>query len=212
MNCVKCISAFGVLLVLILLVGCPNPAENVTPAEVTDAQESSAPLDRVSDATKSFVINEGSKIEFTGSKVTGSHVGGFKVFTGSFSVADGQLVPAAQTIEIDMKSTWSDNEKLTGHLTGPDFFSVEEYPTSTFAITAVEPADSGSTVTGNLTLHGVTKSISFPADIQITDEEVTLKAEFSIKRFDFDIKYPGRADDLIRDEVVIRLNVTANAG
>lgn len=163
-------------------------------------------------AGKSYVIDKNSKIEFTGSKITGSHDGGFKVFEGSFSVVDGQLVPDGQTIQIDMKSIWSDSEKLTGHLMNEDFFAVEEFPTSSFAITAVEPADSGFTVTGNLTLHGVTKSISFPADIEVTDEEVELKAVFSIKRFDFDIKYPGGADDLIRDEVVIRLDVTASAG
>ncbi len=200
------------LLFLISFVGCSNPADSVAPADVSDAQESPAATDGTTDAAKSFVINKDSKIEFTGSKITGSHSGGFKDFEGSFSAVDGQLVPAGQTIQIDMTSTWSDNEKLTGHLTNEDFFAVEEFPTSTFAITAVEPADSGSTVTGNLTLRGVTKSISFPADIQVTDEVVTMKAEFYIKRFDFDIKYPGRADDLIRDEVVIRLDVTASAG
>jgi polyisoprenoid-binding protein YceI len=200
------------LLTLILFVGCSNPADDVAPADVSDAKESPAATDGSSDAAKSYVISEESKIDFTGSKITGSHDGGFKAFEGSFSVVDGQLVPAGQTIQIDMTSTWSDSDKLTGHLLNEDFFAVEEFPTSTFTITAVEPADSGSTVTGNLTLRGVTKSISFPAEIQVSDEQVTLKAEFYIKRFDFDIKYPGRADDLIRDEVVIRLDVTANAG
>ena len=200
------------LLILISFPGCSNPADNVAPADVSDAKESDAVTDGAREGAKSYVIDKGSKIEFTGSKVTGSHDGGFKVFEGGFSVVDGQLVPGGQTIQIDMKSTWSDNDKLTGHLMNEDFFAVEEFPTSSFAITAVEPADSGSTVTGNLTLHGVTKSISFPADIEVTDEEVTLKTEFSIKRFDFDIKYPGRADDLIRDDVVIRLDVKASAG
>jgi polyisoprenoid-binding protein YceI len=127
------------------------------------------------------------------------------------AVRDGQRVPSGQTIEIDMSSTWSDSDKLTEHLKGADFFSVEEFPTSTFVITKVQQGDSGWTVTGNLSLHGVTKSISFPADVRITEEQVTLMAEFYIRRFDFDIQYPGRADDLIRDEVVIRLDVSATA-
>lgn len=67
----------------------------------------------------------------------------------------------------------------------------------------------GYDVTGNLTLHGETKSITFPADIQISDDQVKVAAEFFIKRFDFGIQYPGRANDLIRDEVVIRLDITA---
>ena len=67
-------------------------------------------------------------------------------------------------------------------------------------------------MTGNLTLHGVTKSISFNPEVSITDSEVTLKAEFDIMRFDFGIVYKGQADNLIRDEVVIKLDVKATAG
>ena len=212
MNCCKWISTCCRLIVLVSFVGCANPADNVTPAVVSDAKGLPAATDGASDGAKAYVISKDSKIEFTGSKVTGSHFGGFKSFEGRFSVVDGKLVPAGQTIQIDMKSIWSNNEKLTGHLMSPDFFAVEEFPTSTFAVTAAEPAESGFTVTGNLSLHGVTKSISFPADVQITDTKVTLKAEFFIMRFDFDVKYPGKADDLIRDEVVIRLDITANAG
>jgi polyisoprenoid-binding protein YceI len=203
----------GSLLFAVALASCSNPADNVTPATVREPAKTPAPAGLNSNAqtAKTYTILDDSKIEFTGSKVTGSHDGGFKSFQGQFAVADGKLVPAEQTLEIDMTSTWSDSDKLTGHLKSPDFFSVEEFPASMFTITAVDPSETGATVTGNLTLHGVTKSISFPAEVLVTEDQVTLKAEFFIKRFDFDIKYPGKADDLIRDEVVIRLDVTATA-
>jgi polyisoprenoid-binding protein YceI len=64
-------------------------------------------------------------------------------------------------------------------------------------------------LTGNLALHGVTNSISFPAQVQISDAAVTLTAEFAINRKDFNITYPGKPDDLIRDNVVLKLNVNA---
>jgi polyisoprenoid-binding protein YceI len=67
-------------------------------------------------------------------------------------------------------------------------------------------------VTGNLDLHGVTKSISFPADVEVSDEEVTLKAEFAINRRDFNINFAGMPNDLIRDNVVLRLDVKATPG
>jgi len=207
--------SFFSFLPALALAGCPNPADNVAPATVTEPAETLSPAgpDGTAQTGKIYTIGEESKFEFTGSKVTGSHDGGFKSFQGQFAVADGKLVPGEQTVEIDMQSIWSDNDKLTGHLKSEDFFSVEEFPASTFAITEVEQNrnDSGAIVTGNLTLHGVTKNISFPAEVEVTDDQVTLKAEFFIKRFDFGIKYPGKADDLIRDEVVIRLDVTANA-
>ena len=69
----------------------------------------------------------------------------------------------------------------------------------------------GPELTGNLTLHGVTKSISFKPEVSISDNEVTLKAEFDIMRFDFGIVYRGKVDDLIRDEVVIKLDIKATS-
>jgi polyisoprenoid-binding protein YceI len=91
----------------------------------------------------------------------------------------------------------------------PDFFDVETYPTTTFNSTSIESATEGFTITGNLELHGVTKSISFPASIGVGEGQVTAEAEFFIKRNDFGIVYPGKPDDLIRDEVVIKLSLVA---
>ena len=85
----------------------------------------------------------------------------------------------------------------------------ETYPTAEFSSTAIVAADDGFMVTGNLNLHGVTRSITFPARIEVGADQVTATAEFSIMRFDFDIVYPGKPDDLIRDEVVVKLNVVA---
>jgi polyisoprenoid-binding protein YceI len=79
-------------------------------------------------------------------------------------------------------------------------------------VTGLEPTNSQQLVTGNLDLHGVTKSISFPADIQVSNDEVTVKAEFAINRRDFGINYRGQANDLIRDNVVIKLDLKATPG
>ncbi|HAB16177.1 MAG TPA: hypothetical protein DCE44_06985, partial [Verrucomicrobiales bacterium] len=66
--------------------------------------------------------------------------------------------------------------------------------------------------TGNLNLHGVTKSISFPATVQLAPDAVTLKAEFAINRRDFNINFPGMPNDLIRDNVVLNLDIKATPG
>ena len=112
-------------------------------------------------------------------------------------------------MSFDTTSLWSDNDKLTGHLKSPDFFDVEKFPTATFTSTSIVAAADGFTVTGNLDLHGMQKSITFPAQIEAGAETVTAKAEFSIMRFDFGIVYPGMPDDLIRDEVVVTFDVVA---
>ena len=64
-------------------------------------------------------------------------------------------------------------------------------------------------VTGSLTLHGVTKTLSFPADITVGAEQVDVKAEFALNRKDFGIVYPGKPDDLIADNVLLTLDVHA---
>ncbi len=190
-----------------LISGCSDPSDKVhktAGGEPQKAAESSA-------AGKEFVIRAESTIGFTGSKVTGNHDGGFKKFAGKISVAGGKITGSPE-IKIDMNSTWSDNERLTGHLKSPDFFDTAKFPTATFTVTSIEPEGGKQKVIGNLDLHGVTKSISFPADIQVTDEAVTVKAEFAINRKDFNINYPGRPNDLIRDNVVLKLDLKATPG
>jgi len=115
-------------------------------------------------------------------------------------------------IVIQTASLWADNDRLTGHLKSPDFFNVQQFPTATFVSTSVSQQATNSTITGNLTLHGITKQISFPASIVVAADSVEVKAQFYINRLDFGMKYAGKADDLIRKEVVIKLNMKAAPG
>lgn len=192
---------------LTLVVGCSDPADNVSQATVGSAADTSA---NAVPTGKAYVISSDSKIGFVGSKVTGSHDGGFNEFSGNILIADGAIAPGSK-VTIDMDSLWSDNDRLTGHLKNADFFEVETYPESVFEVTSSESTADGVMLTGNLTLHGVTKSIQIPATVAVDDSTVKLNSEFSINRFDFGIAYKGAADDLIRDRVVIKLDVTANA-
>lgn len=188
------------------LFSCENPADKTSDAAVKDKVEKTT---ATATGTK-YVFTPESTIGFVGSKVTGSHNGGFKTFTGYFTVKDGKPVGNDHKVVIDMASTWADAEKLTGHLKSADFFDVEKFQQSTFDVTELKAGDNGAyTVAGNFTLHGVTKNISFPATVTQGTDTVTIKAEFDIKRKDFGIVYPGKAEDLIRDEVVIKLDLTA---
>ena len=119
--------------------------------------------------------------------------------------------PANSSVEFTIQATSIDtaNKNRDEHLRSPDFFDVAKHPTAVFETTSISGSGDKSTVTGNLTLHGITKQISFPAKIAVKDDSVTVAAEFSINRFDFQMKYPGKADDLIRDNVVLRLDVKA---
>lgn len=156
-----------------------------------------------------LTFTDNSMITFEGSKVTGSHSGGFVDFVGTVSMPDGTFESAQITIDIDMASLFSDNNVLTDTLKGERFFEVEKHPSSKFVSTGIEKTNGGYTITGNLEMHGVTKGISFPAEVTIEDGVLTSVSEFSIDRFQWGIEDEGMQDDLIRKEVVIRFEIEA---
>ena len=211
----KTVKALSLVLPLSIIIGCDNPANNVPKASVsadTNIQESGIVAASTSN-DKVFAIGPGNgKIEFIGSKVTGSHKGGFTNFTGELRVADGNLIPGGNKIVIETASIWADNDRLTGHLKSSDFFNVAQFPNAEFVTSSIEKKATNYMVSGNLTLHGVTKQISFPAQILVSDQSVDVTSQFVLNRFDFGIKYSGKADDLVRKEVVIRLNVKGTPG
>ncbi|NNE17438.1 MAG: YceI family protein [Myxococcales bacterium] len=194
-----------------MVAGCKNPGAEVAPAKVEPAPDSKAEAAGSGEpdkATDSLAINpSNSKIGFVGAKVTASHVGGFTDFSGKVDV--GEPIEAS-TIDLTIQtaSLFADKEKLTKHLKSPDFFDVGKFPTATFRSTEIRKDGAGHTISGDLTLHGVTKRISFPATVSATDSKVSANAEFSINRQDFGIAYPGMPDDLIRDLVVIKLSLS----
>ena len=195
---------------LLLATACTDPAADQTRAVTGDAAKVS-PTQTVS-GQKYQITPQNSKIEFTGSKVTGSHNGGFQQFSGEVDYAgDPQRSQVNITIQTDSITT--DDEDLTKHLKTPDFFDVAKFPTATFVSTEIKPGGEGGathTVTGNLTMHGVTKAVTFPATIAVTPDTATVDSTFSINRKDFGISYAGATNNLIRDDVVLKLMIRAN--
>ena len=197
------------LLVAVLAGSCANPAANKPNATVGNpGTESNAPK---STGTETLTITpQNSKIEFVASKITRSHNGSFKQFSGSIDLVNGKIEDSRVSVNIDAASVETDTSDLTAHLKTPDFFDVAKFPKASFTSLKIEPAtgkEGTHQVTGNFELHGVKKSISFPATIVVTPVDVAVSTEFAINRKDFGLVYPGKADDLIRDGVVIKLGV-----
>lgn len=210
---------FGILSLTIFLTACEDPAANKPKATTTNASNTANTATNSTAAapgaqTETLVIDrENSKVEFIGSKVTGKHDGGFKKFAGTIALVNGKPEDSTVSIDMDMNSVFTDADGLTKHLMTGDFFDVAKYPKATFKATKIVPdAEKGAghyMVTGDLTLRGVTKSVTFPATITVAGDSVAVNAEFSINRKDFNILYTGKADDLIRDDVVIKLDLKA---
>ena len=195
-----------------LVIGCKDPGAEVTAAKVEAPAAAKDMPAADSPSAASLPVNpSNSKIEFVGAKVTASHPGGFTDFSGKVDLGD-PIEQSRLEVTLQTASLYADKEKLTKHLKSPDFFDVAGFPTATFQSTEIKKEGEGHTITGELTLHGVTKSISFPASISASESRVNASAEFSINRKDFGINYPGMQDDLIRDLVVIKLKLALPRG
>jgi polyisoprenoid-binding protein YceI len=189
---------------------CKDPNANVARATSSAA---TAPAAAPASATEHLTIDAAaSSVGFTGAKVTGQHNGSFPAFTGAIDLDPAHLEGSRVAVDIDTTSVTTDTPRLTTHLRSADFFDVARFPRATFTSTAITPGGAGGathTITGNLALHGVTRSISFPATVTVSPSEVSATAEFVINRREYGIVYAGMPDNLIRDDVAMHLRLRA---
>lgn len=202
-----CIS---LLTVAACVAACKSPepsastAASAEPAKSTSPGEAPKPTDPAS--VKTLTLDpSASKFDFVAAKITRSHNGQFKNFTGMATLVGEQLQSVA--VEVDTASIEADDPKLTEHLKSPDFLDVAKFPKATFkssSITAKPAGGATHEIAGALTLHGVTQEVTFPATVSVTPSTVRGSGELRIDRQKFGVKYPGMPDDLIKDEVVLK--------
>ncbi len=145
--------------------------------------------------------------------------------SGRFRDFDGVIKydpqsPAAGSVEFTIRAASIDtaNNDRDEHLRSKDFFEVAKYPTLTFTSTRVVPRDAGTLeVTGNLTLHGVTRAVTFPVQLLGTvktprGEKAGFEAAFTLNRKEYGINWNNLLDSgpMLGDEVKIHIEVEAN--
>ncbi|RYU82131.1 YceI family protein [Hymenobacter persicinus] len=167
-----------------------------------------------------------STLGWLGKKVGGQHNGTIQFKDGDVLVRGNQVVGG--TFVVDMTSIKNTdltdagyNAKLVGHLNSPDFFNVAANPTATFKITNIAPIKGAAanadnaTITGNLTIKGITSPISFPAKIGVNKDGVAAATgTATIDRTKYDVKYGSTlfgaaADKAIDNDFTMSFNVIA---
>ncbi|UOG76191.1 YceI family protein [Hymenobacter tibetensis] len=206
-------------LLAVTLLAAPVLAD--TPAARTTTASSKA-------ADKTYKLQQQlSKLGWVGKKVTGQHNGSVEFKEGSVLVRGNQIVGGMFTVDMntlkveDIKDAET-NGKLMGHLRSDDFFSIDKNPTSTFKITKVTPikadaAGNNATITGDLTIKGITNPVTFPAKVGVKGGLASASGTANIDRTKFDIKYGSKSffesigDKAIMDEFAMSFNVIAKA-
>jgi len=153
---------------------------------------------------KKEIKTEASKLEWKGYKFTGSHNGtidiesGFLNFDGDKLVGGEFVVDMTSLVSLDAQGGMKD--RLEGHLKADDFFGVDKFPTSKLEITKVESSGKNAyTVSGDLTIKGITKPIIF--DMSIYGSKAT--ASMKVDRTLYDIKFrSGSFFENLQDQVI----------
>jgi polyisoprenoid-binding protein YceI len=159
------------------------------------------------------VINELVAISFKGFGPGKVHNGSFSKISSSLAYDSGAF---AGDVVIDMTSLSSDNEKLTTHLKSKDFFDVAKYSTATFTPKSWDISKSDQdlfTMTGDMTIKGVKKSITFPIKYEeiIPSPNVKMaytksyKGTFTLNMKDFGINQ-AFANETVELSIVVPLN------
>ncbi|MBX3118592.1 MAG: polyisoprenoid-binding protein [Fimbriimonadaceae bacterium] len=139
--------------------------------------------------------------------------GMFTDFTVKMYYDDADITKSTVTAEIQVKSVNSGNAGRDKHLQGEDFFETDKFPTITFVSKKVEKKGEAYVLTGDFTMHGVTKEISFPftitgkgLDTRTRGTMVGFAAKPKIKRSEFGMSY-GIAPTAMSDEVEVELHL-----
>lgn len=203
-----------IVLVLAWMFRDPYRAAQAQQAHVSEARSPEV-SDVAADGLET-VRFETAELMFTGSSALGEQPGFFEQVSGEVAIgADGKTLHNVRGT-VQMNSVVTNADSLTKKLKEESgFFEVKTYPVAQFVSTEILPPDIEAgrdkhLIVGNLTLRGVTKSVQFPAQVDITPDKFRLAAEFSVNRNEFGVSYDGGAAfPEIRELVLINLSIDA---
>ena len=210
------LTVLTVAIMAVAFTSCKDKAKEV------ETSEAEATTETTDVSTKYKVDTEGSTIMWTGHKPTGSHNGTISIESGVMTMNNDALESGTFLINMnsinvmDMPVEDEGHAKLTGHLKSPDFFDVEQFPSSAFEITGVETVDGKTMLSGNLKMKDVSNNITIPVTVNQNGDTLAITSEtFTIDRSKWNVKYGSKSffdnlkDKYINDDIELKINVTA---
>lgn len=193
-----------------------NPLRLLLPALMLAAPAFAEDTQRVS----SYKIDAAhSEVGFKVRHLVSRTAGRFTKFTGTIQLDEKRIANSNVQVSIEVASINTDNVNRDGHLRSADFFDAEKFPAITFKSTSVKEVSKGHLqVTGDFTMHGVTKSITIPiASLggmasPFKDFRAGFEGSLKINRQDFGVKWNKTLDaggTMLSDEVDISLAIEA---
>ncbi len=218
---------FQFMLLALALFGLAACGSEAPEGEKVEAGEAIETTDENAASGTTYMVNtEESQIDWVGSEaIGGEHTGYINLKEGKLMVEDGNITGGSFVIDM---TTITDTDlapedgkaKLEGHLKSDDFFNVSEHPTSTFEIVSVEAVESDTSgvshrITGNLTMRGITKSVTIPANVSMADGKLMASTpQFTIDRTKWDVMFRASMtntakEKMINDLIGLKINLQA---
>jgi polyisoprenoid-binding protein YceI len=142
--------------------------------------------------------------------------GRFTGLAGTISVPAGTRIPDAVSATLQVASVNTNEAQRDAHLASPDFFDAAAFPEITFTSTSITPGGDGFTLVGDLTIHGVTKSVSLEGTYEgdsidpYGNKRVGYEAHGKINRKDFGLVWNAALETggvAVGEDVKIELSI-----
>lgn len=202
-----------------LVIGLATAAAMYSCGEATETKKAET---TTSSSTDAAAAEEIYKVDAASSTLTWKgtmlnvkdHFGKMKLTEGSVTLKGDQVTGG--TFTADLKSLAPEDanyneeytkEKLVGHLMTADFFDTEKYPTATFVVKSSE----GNTLTGDLTVRGITKEEKVTdVVVEKTEEGVKATGKLVFNRQNYDVKWSSGAKDMVlSDDIEVNIELLA---
>ncbi|WP_417360409.1 YceI family protein [Galbibacter sp.] len=216
----KAIFTLPLVACMVFFTACKSEKKNDT-----TAKEAATATEITAEAVKYKINADQSTIDWKGSKPTGTHTGTIAIESGVITTKGGVIESGNFLIDMnsitvtDLKSG-EGKEDLEAHLKGTvegkedHFFNVAEHPTAYFEITGNEVKNGITTLSGNLTIKGIKKNVSFPVSHTEQGSNITLTSEsFTIDRTQWNVNYGSKSvfdnlgDKFVNDEIELVITV-----
>ena len=157
-------------------------------------------------ATVNYVISERTIDEtYTLKFSTRSTDGTFSGLAGTVNFSPDQLETAFIDISIDANSIKTGNKKKDEHANSPDWLDTKKYPKILFVSKSFKQTDDAVVVTGDLTLHGVTKTVDIP--FTFSADSGTFAGSFIVNRSEYGITGAGMKANFVGEEIEVTFNI-----
>ena len=172
-------------------------------------------------ATESWGIDKAhSNVQFKIRHIVSNVTAGFNDFDAAINIDRARPSNSSVEFTIQTASIDTGNDNRDNHLRSPDFFDVAKYPTITFKSTSIKAKSKTQfDVTGNLTMHGITKVVTLPVTFlgfgkdPRGNEKAGFEIETTLNRKDFDITWNRAIDEggvLLGDDVKVMISLEVN--